>query len=89
MNSDFFGIGWAFPASESCEVSINRLKMELKSKVERTRRLEKNPYFDFARIVCFNKMLNGFTESWVSRLSRSLPRHPSLRSNSIGWYPRN
>ena len=28
--------------SESCEVSINRLKMELKSKVERTRRLEKN-----------------------------------------------
>ena len=28
--------------SESCEVTINRLKMELKSKVERTRRLEKN-----------------------------------------------
>ena len=28
--------------SESCEVSINRLKMELKPNVERTRRLEKN-----------------------------------------------
>ena len=28
--------------SESCEVTINRLKMELKSKVERIRRLEKN-----------------------------------------------
>ena len=28
--------------SESCEASINRLKMDLKSKVERTRRLEKN-----------------------------------------------
>ena len=28
--------------SESCEVSINQLKMELKSKVELTRRLEKN-----------------------------------------------
>ena len=68
---------------ESCEVTINRLKMELESKVERTggwRRI----VTDFARTVCFNEMLDGFTESWVSRLSKSLSRHPSLRSSSIG-----
>ena len=39
---------------------------------------------DFTRTVCFNEMLDGFTERWVSRLSRSLPRYPSLKYNSIG-----
>ena len=69
--------------SESCEVTINRLKMKLKSKVEQTRRLEKNCK-RLRQNGLFNEMLDGFTESWISRLSRSLPRHPSLRLSSIG-----
>ena len=66
--------------SEARDVTINRLKIELQSKREKARRLER----DFARMVCSNGTLDGSTESWVSRLSRSLPRHPSLRSSSIG-----
>ena len=69
--------------SESCEVTINRLKMELESKVERTRRLEKN-----------RKRLrqNGLFQRDAGRFYRELgkqtiqvtSRYPSLRSSSIG-----
>ena len=33
---------WSIPRLETCEVTINWLKMELQSKVEQARRLEKN-----------------------------------------------
>ena len=68
--------------SESCEVFVNRLKMELKSKDERTRRLEKNRK-RLRQNGCFDEMLKGFTESSVSRLSWSISDHPILKSSCI------
>ena len=74
--------------SESCEVTINRLKMELESKVERTRRLEKNRK-RFRQNGLFQRDAGRFTESWVSRLSRSLPAIRVWDRAVLGWYPRN
>ena len=75
--------------SESCEVSINRLKMELKSKVKRTRRLEKT-----------HKRLrqNGLFQRDAGRLYRELGKQtfqvtsPSIRVWDrvvFEWCPRN
>ena len=74
---------FSIPHSETCEVTINRLKMELQCRVERARRMEKNRK-RLRRMVCFNGMLGGFTGNWVSGLSRSLHHHPNMRLSSIG-----
>ena len=53
---------------ESCEVSINRLKMVLKSKVERTSMLEKNPE---------RLRQNGLFQRDVGRFYRELGKQTS------------
>ena len=69
--------------SEARGVTINQLKWNCGLRWRKPgewRRIER----DFARTVCSDGTPNGSTETWVNRLSRSLPRHPSLRPSSIG-----
>ena len=62
------------PSSEKCEVTINRLKMKLQSKVERARRLEKN-HKRLHQNGFFQR--DAFTKNWVSKLSIQITFPPS------------
>ena len=73
----------SIPRSETCEVTIHQLKMELQSKVERTRRLEKNQKRLHQNGLFQRNALRFYRELGKRTIQITSP-HPSLRLSRIG-----